>query len=118
MWRVGHGPTPYWPLGTLLIESHRHFVDYADFEPEEAASLGPLVQRLTAPLKEATGAPRIHFFSCMEGNEHFHLWMVPRAEGRTAGRSFIADPGYCNPVDAEDVIDRMRKALERTAGHR
>jgi diadenosine tetraphosphate (Ap4A) HIT family hydrolase len=111
-WRVGHGPTPYWPAGTLLIESRRHFLDYADFSPEEAAGLGVLVNRLTAPLREATGAPRIHLFSCMEGTEHFHLWMVPRAEGATGGRGFIADPGYCTPGEAEEVVHRVRKALD------
>ncbi len=117
-WRVGHGPTPYWPAGTLLIESHRHFLDYADFSPEEASTLGPLVQRLTGPLKEATGAPRVHIFSCMEGTEHFHLWMVPRVIGRVSGRTFIADPGYCTPVEAEEVISRVRQAMGRPAADR
>ncbi|MEE4542482.1 hypothetical protein V2S66_10965 [Streptomyces sp. V4-01] len=111
MWRVGHGPTPYWPAGTLLIESRRHFLDYADFEPGEAAAIGPLIQRFTNPLKLATGASRIHIFSCMEGTGHFHLWMVPRTEGHTAGRTFIGSPGYCTPVEAEHVVNQVRKTL-------
>jgi diadenosine tetraphosphate (Ap4A) HIT family hydrolase len=114
-WRVGHGPTPYWPAGTLLIESHRHFLDYADFDADEASTIGPLIQRFTEPLKEATGASRVHIFSCMEGTEHFHLWMVPRVEGQTSGRTFIANPGYCTPADAEEVIDRVRKSMEAAA---
>ncbi|MBV2156635.1 HIT family protein [Kitasatospora sp. SUK 42] len=117
-WRVGHGPTPYWPAGTLLIESRRHFLDYADFDHVEAATLGPLVRRLTAPLKEATGASRIHIFSCMEGTEHFHLWMVPRVEGQTPGRTFMADPGHCTHDEAEEVIGRVRQAMERTEARR
>jgi diadenosine tetraphosphate (Ap4A) HIT family hydrolase len=111
-WRVGHGPAPYWPAGTLLIESRRHFLDYADFEPAEAATLGPLIRRLTGPLKAATKAPRIHLFSCMEGTEHFHLWLVPRTGETPTGRGFIADPGYCSPAEAEDVIRRVRRAME------
>lgn len=114
-WRVGHGPTPYWPAGTLLIESHRHFLDHAELDPGEAATLGPLIQRLTGPLKEATGASRIHVFSCMEGTEHFHQWMVPRIGEHGSGRSFISNPGYCTPAEAEEVVGRVRKALERTA---
>jgi diadenosine tetraphosphate (Ap4A) HIT family hydrolase len=110
-WRVGHGPTSYWPVGTLLIESRRHFRDYADFEPREAATLGPLIKRLIGPLREATGAPRIHVFSSMEGTEHFHLWLVPRAEGRPAGRAFLAEPGHCSPVEAEEMIGRIRLAM-------
>jgi diadenosine tetraphosphate (Ap4A) HIT family hydrolase len=113
MWRVGHGPTPYWPTGTLLIESYRHFLDYADFSPEEATTLGPLVKRFTGPIKEATGATRVHLFSCMEGTEHFHLWMVPRVGDAPSGRTFIAEPGYCTPGEAEDAIAKIRQALER-----
>lgn len=112
LWRVGHGPTPYWPAGTLLIESRRHFLDYADFAADEAASLGPLIHRLTEPLKQATGAPRVHLFSCMEGTEHFHLWMVPRVPGATEGRTFIAEPGYCTPAAAEEVVHKVRAALD------
>ncbi len=114
MWRVGHGPTPYWPAGTLLIESRRHFLDYADFTPGEAAAIGPLIQRFTNPLKLATGASRIHIFSCMEGTGHFHLWMVPRTAGETAGRTFIGSPGYCTPVAAEAVVHRVRTLLAGT----
>jgi diadenosine tetraphosphate (Ap4A) HIT family hydrolase len=111
-WRVGHGPTPYWPAGTLLIESHRHFLDQADLDPDEAATLGPLISRLTGPLKEATGASRIHVFSCMEGTEHFHLWLVPRTDGKPPNRTFLADPGHCGPGEAEEVVQRLRKSLE------
>jgi diadenosine tetraphosphate (Ap4A) HIT family hydrolase len=113
IWRVGHGPTPYWPAGTLLIESQRHFLDYADFTPEEAASLGPLIRQFTAPLKEATGAQRIHVFSSMEGTEHFHLWMVPRTGDVQSGRAYLADPGYCTEPAAEAVISRVRQIMRR-----
>jgi diadenosine tetraphosphate (Ap4A) HIT family hydrolase len=118
MWRVGHGPTPYWPAGTLLIESYRHFVDYADFEPEEAATFGPMIKLLTGPLKEATGAPRVHLFACMEGTEHFHTWLVPRTGEHASGRTFIGNPGYSTPVEAEEVIGRVRKAMERAEATR
>lgn len=111
-WRVGHGPTGFWPRGTLLIESHRHFLDYADFAPDEAASLGPVIRTLTGPLKEATGAPRIHVFSSMEGAPHFHLWLVPRVGEVRSGRAFIGDPGYCTDAEAEDVVRTVRKSLE------
>lgn len=118
IWRVGHGPTPYWPAGTLLIESQRHFLDYADFTPEEAATLGPLIRQFTAPLKEATGAQRIHVFSSMEGTEHFHLWMVPRTGDVQSGRTYLADPGYCTAPAAEAVIDRVRKIMPPAGAYR
>lgn len=111
MWRVGHGPTPYWPAGTLLIESHRHFLDFAELTEPEAASIGPLIRRFVGPLKQATGASRIHVFSCMEGAEHFHTWLVPRVGEVASGRGFIANPGYCSIPAAEQAISRLRAAL-------
>jgi diadenosine tetraphosphate (Ap4A) HIT family hydrolase len=112
-WRVQHGPTAYWPAGTLLIEAKRHFLDYADMTEAEAAAIGPLIKRLVGPLRAATGAPRIHTFSCMEGTEHFHTWLVPRTGEVSSGRAFIANPGYCGLAEAEAVILRIREAMGR-----
>lgn len=113
VWRVGHGPTPYWPAGTLLIESYRHFLDFADLNEVEVATIGPLIRRFVGPLKQATGAPRIHVFSCMEGAEHFHVWLVPRVGEVPSGRHFIANPGYCSIPEAEAAIERLREELAR-----
>jgi diadenosine tetraphosphate (Ap4A) HIT family hydrolase len=113
MWRVAHGPISYWPAGTLLIEAHRHFLDYAEMTDAEAAAIGALIRRLVGPLKEATGAPRIHVFSSMEGAEHFHVWLVPRTGEVPSGRTFIANPGYCSVPEAEAAIWRLRKAMAR-----
>jgi diadenosine tetraphosphate (Ap4A) HIT family hydrolase len=112
-WRVGHGPTAFWPRGTLLIESRRHFLDYGDITPEEAVSLGLLVRRLTAPIKAATAAPRVHLWSCMEGTPHFHLWLVPRTGEIQSGRAFIGNPGYCTETAAADTVHAIRRALEK-----
>lgn len=110
-WRVSHGPTPYWPAGTLLIEAHRHFLDYSEMTEAEAATIGPLIQGFVGPLREATGAPRVHVFSCMEGAEHFHVWLVPRTGETSSGRTFIANPGYCTFPEAEAAIRRLRQAM-------
>jgi len=112
-WRVAHGPTPYWPAGTLLIEAKRHFLDYADMTDAESATIGPLLKTLIGPLREATGAPRIHTFSCMEGTEHFHTWLVPRIGEVPSGRAFLANPGYCSLAEAEAAILRIREVLTR-----
>ncbi|MGC5033616.1 HIT family protein [Micromonospora sp. DT229] len=113
IFRVGHGPTPYWPTGTLLIESYRHFLDFAEMNAEEVAAIGPLIASLIGPLKEATGASRIHVFACMEGAEHFHTWLVPRVGEAPSGRAFIANPGYCTVPEAEAAMARLRTALAR-----
>jgi diadenosine tetraphosphate (Ap4A) HIT family hydrolase len=115
LWRVGHGPTAFWPKGTLLVESRRHFLDYAEFQPEEAAAIGPLISSLIGPIKEATGAPRVHVFSSMEGAPHFHVWLVPRtAEGSRVGRAFIGSPGTSTEAEAEEAVGRIRGALRRS----
>lgn len=116
MWRVGHGPTPYWPAGTLLVEAHRHFLDHAEMNDAEAASIGPLIRRFTGPLREAMDAPRVHVFSCMEAAEHFHVWLVPRTGPEPSGRTFIADPGHCTRPEAEAAVGRIREALARAEG--
>lgn len=113
VWRVGHGPTPFWPAGTLLIESHRHFLDWADLDDEESLSIGRLIRRFVGPLREATGAPRVHVFSCMEGAPHFHVWLVPRIGEVPSGRTFIGNPGYCSVPEAEAVVAKIRDALAR-----
>jgi diadenosine tetraphosphate (Ap4A) HIT family hydrolase len=111
MWRAAHGPISYWPAGTLLIEACRHFLDFAEMTAAEAAAIGPLIGRLVGPLKEATGAPRIHVFASMEGAAHFHLWLVPRTGDVPSGRSFIANPGYCGLSEAEATVGRLREAM-------
>lgn len=118
MWRVGHGPTPYWPAGTLLIESYRHFLDFAELNEAEAASIGPLIRRFVGPIREAMDAPRVHVFSCMEAAEHFHVWLVPRTGTVSSGRGFIADPGYCTAPEAEAAVSRIRAALDRAEADR
>lgn len=118
IWRVGHGPTPYWPAGTLLIESYRHFLDFAELNEAEAASIGPLIKRFVGPIREAMNAPRVHVFSCMEGAEHFHVWLVPRVGEVSSGRGFIANPGYCSISEAEAAMSRIRAALARAGADR
>ncbi|MGD3112660.1 HIT family protein [Streptomyces sp. YGL11-2] len=111
-WRACHGPTSYWPRGTLLIESHRHFVDHSDLTEEEAASHALLVRRLTTAVKQATGSPRVYTFSSMEGTPHFHTWLMPRiGEDGPRGRPLIGNPGHCAEAEAVETVHAIRKAL-------
>ncbi|MEU7580356.1 hypothetical protein AB0B50_22475 [Streptomyces sp. NPDC041068] len=115
-WRACHGPTGYWPRGTLLIESHRHFVDHSDLTDEEAASHALLVRRLTTAIKEATGSPRVYTFSSMEGTPHFHTWLMPRiGEDGPRGRPLVGNPGHCTEAEAVETVRAIRKALGETA---
>ena len=45
-WMVCHAPGKLGPLGTLFIESRRHFLDYSEMTPEESASLGDAMKKM------------------------------------------------------------------------
>src|SRR5512144_2207098 len=77
-WMVCHAPGRLGPLGTLFIESRRHFLDYSEMTDEEAASLGGVLRRVFAALRAQTGAERIYHVLLLEGVPHFHAWIVPR----------------------------------------
>lgn len=50
-WMICHAQTHMGPLGTLFIESKRHFLDYAKMTDEESASLGQVIRKIYAALK-------------------------------------------------------------------
>ena len=76
-WMICHAPGNLGPLGTLFIESKRHFLDYAEMTNEESASLGHVMRKIYAALKRHTGAERIYQVTLMDGVPHFHSWLVP-----------------------------------------
>jgi diadenosine tetraphosphate (Ap4A) HIT family hydrolase len=82
-WMVCHAPVNLAPLGTLFIESRRHFLDYSEMTVEEAASLGNLLKLVYGALKEHTEAERIYQLATMEGQPHLHMWLVPRRKDVT-----------------------------------
>jgi diadenosine tetraphosphate (Ap4A) HIT family hydrolase len=55
-WIVCHAPGKLRPLGTLFIESKRHFLDSAETTDEECASLGNVLKKIYSALKADTGA--------------------------------------------------------------
>ena len=70
-------PARLGPLGTLFIESKRHFLDYAEMTDEESDSLGGVMRRVYHVLKPHTMAERIYQVTLIDGIPHFHSWLVP-----------------------------------------
>jgi diadenosine tetraphosphate (Ap4A) HIT family hydrolase len=64
--------------GWLLLQARRHIGDSAELNAIEAASFGPLLQRTSSAVREATGALRIYLGSLNEGTPHFHTHILPR----------------------------------------
>jgi len=112
-WMVCHAPGKLGPLGTLFIESKRHFLDFAEFNDEEQASYGTLAKRISAALKELTNAERIYHVSMVEGVPHFHIWLIPRTKDISEhGVAFLARDDSCNEADAMALANRLREAMK------
>jgi diadenosine tetraphosphate (Ap4A) HIT family hydrolase len=115
-WLVCHAPVDRGPLGTLFIESKRHFLDFGEANEEELSAYGPLLKKVYAALKSLTGAERIYQVIFLEGIPHFHAWLVPRREGDEKGVPFIAKDIVCEQADAEQLAVKLREILEDTKG--
>ncbi|MGE5252306.1 MAG: HIT family protein, partial [Bacteroidota bacterium] len=111
-WMVCHAAARLGPLGTLFLESRRHFLDYSEMTGEEAASLGSVLQKVFEALREQTGAERIYQVVLLEGVPHYHAWLVPRRkEDRERGMRFLARDDSCTEEDAVELASRLRRAL-------
>jgi len=114
-WRICHAPVDKGPLGTLFIESQRHFLDFSEVSPQEATSYGPLLQKLYTELRAVTGAERIYQVIMLEGVPHFHAWLVPRAKEITErGMDFLAKDFTCSESDACGLVKMLREVLARS----
>ena len=114
-WRVCHAPVDKGPLGTLFVESQRHFLDFAELLPDEAASYGILLKKLYTELKLITGAERIYQVIMLEGVAHFHAWLVPRAkEIPERGIKFLEKDIICKETDVLKLAMALREALRRS----
>lgn len=99
-------------MGTLFIESRRHFLDYSEMTVEEAASLGGVLKKVFAALRAETGAERIYQVLLLEGVPHFHAWIVPRRpEDQERGMQFLARDDSCPDEEATRLAEILRQAL-------
>ena len=112
-WMICHAPVKLGPLGTLFIESKRHFLDYAEMTDEESASLGNLMRKIYHALKLHTEAERIYQVTLMEGVPHFHSWLVPhRKDDTEKGMKFLTRDDSCKEEDAVELADKLREAMK------
>ena len=112
-WMVCHAPVNLGPLGTLLIESRRHFLNYAETTDEEAASLGGLLKKTYAALTLLIPPERIYQLSTMEGVPHFHCWIVPRGKDVTErGLKFLARDDTCEEKEAIALVEKLLEAMK------
>jgi diadenosine tetraphosphate (Ap4A) HIT family hydrolase len=111
-WMVCHAPGKLGPLGTLFIESKRHFLDYAEMTDEESASLGNVLRKVYRALRLNTEAERIYQVTLLEGIPHYHCWLVPRRkEDPEKGMKFLARDDSCREEEASALAGKLREAM-------
>jgi len=111
-WMICHAPGKLGPLGTLFIESKRHFLDYAEMTDEESASLGNVMRKIYYALKLHTEAERIYQVTLIDGVPHFHSWLVPhRKDDLEKGMKFLARDDSCNDENATTLANKLREAM-------
>jgi diadenosine tetraphosphate (Ap4A) HIT family hydrolase len=111
-WMVCHAPANLGPLGTLFIESKRHFLDYAEMTNEESASLGNVLKKACHTLRTNLEVERIYQLSTMEGQPHFHCWLVPRGKDvPERGLKFLARDDSCSEEDAIALANKLREVM-------
>jgi diadenosine tetraphosphate (Ap4A) HIT family hydrolase len=110
---VCHAPGKLGRLGTLLIESKRHFLDYSEMTVEESTSLGNVLKRTYQALKTNMNVERIYQLSTMEGQPHFHSWLVPRRKDvAERGLKFLSRDDSCSDEHAAELANKLREAMK------
>jgi len=109
-WMVCHAPGKLGPLGTLFIESKRHFLDYAEMTDEESTFLGGVLKKAYRALRMNMEVERIYQLSTMEGQPHYHCWIVPRQKAIVErGLKFLARDDSCREEDAIALANKLRE---------
>jgi diadenosine tetraphosphate (Ap4A) HIT family hydrolase len=87
-WAVGHCVGPL-GVGTMIVKPKRHVLHVADLDPEEAAELGPLLQRVTAAVTEAFDPAQVYVCLWSHADNvpgHIHFVVQPVDASEDAGR--------------------------------
>jgi diadenosine tetraphosphate (Ap4A) HIT family hydrolase len=111
-WMICHAQPQMGPLGTLFIESKRHFLDYAEMTDEESTSLGYVMRKVYYALKLHAEAERVYQVTLLEGIPHFHSWLVPRRKEDTEkGMKFLTRDDSCKEEDAIAFAKKLREEV-------
>ena len=125
--------TPNWDLvhaygsaleGWLVLVTRRHVAVVADLSDDEAAELGPLLQRVSCALRDTMGCPKTYVAQFAEDplHQHVHVHVIPRyADQPSDLKSYriFSLLGGDQPEISEDrrndIADRVAEHLGQTA---
>jgi diadenosine tetraphosphate (Ap4A) HIT family hydrolase len=67
--------------GFCYLEPKRHIPSITDLDGDEARTLGPVIARTSAALKDVTGAKLVYVYVFGGGIPHLHFHLAPHREG-------------------------------------
>jgi diadenosine tetraphosphate (Ap4A) HIT family hydrolase len=119
-WVVSHCVGPL-GVGTLIVNPKRHVVHVGDLDADEAAELGPLLQRVAAAVTEAFDPHQVYVCLWSHADNvpgHIH-WVVQPAEasddpsrrGPTLQAAQFAEGEPPDPAAVERAADAVRALL-------
>jgi diadenosine tetraphosphate (Ap4A) HIT family hydrolase len=90
LWRLttSVGPQDYTP-GFSYLEPRRHIRTVAELDGAEAATLGGVLARATAALREAAEAQLVYVYIFGEGIAHLHIHLAPHVAGDALSSAII-----------------------------
>jgi len=118
--------------GFSYLEPKRHIPHVTDLDGDEARTLGEVLARTTAALKDALGAELVYVFVFGGGIPHLHLHLAPHRQGDALNEQIIKgeiveeklDTGVTRftskefpPLGREELkaaAERIRRRLEST----
>ena len=112
-WMVCHAPAKLGPLGTLIIEAKRHYLDYADMTTEEAESYGMILKKVYQAVHAHVDAERIYHVVTLEGEPHLHAWFLPRGKDiPERGLKLWQKEVSCEEKDAVEIVEKLREVMK------
>ena len=120
-WLADHGIDRF-VRGYVVLTPLRHVDELADLHPDEAATLGAVMQKIHAAMRAAIKTERIYVCSFAETVHHLHFHLLPRyADMPGLGPGLVSDlfagRWSCTLGEAEDAAHRIRAALATAGDH-
>jgi diadenosine tetraphosphate (Ap4A) HIT family hydrolase len=114
-WKVCHFPADQSVVGRIILESKRHFLDFAEMTEEEAASYGGVIKLLYVALKQVTEAERVYQLITIDGTPHFHVHFIPRVpDSMTRGLEYLRQELSCNEKDVLQLVHKLQVILNHS----
>jgi diadenosine tetraphosphate (Ap4A) HIT family hydrolase len=113
---VEHAPLKMSHVGTVIIQSRRHLLDFGEMTSAESTEFGSIMRGLVPAVKAVTGAPRVYYLSVNEQAPHFHLWLGPKKKNtKLEPLPFLSRrPVPATKRGAEAISRKIRNQFDRS----